>query len=239
MRTGDSVIALLIASSATLVHAQDASPPVTSSASASEPEQDIVVIGLATPYRIAAGPLRKAQAVYERGRAAMAPKSTLYFTVSGTSIEGLVLTLRAGKQVVTLPVDMAGRVVLPELARQDWTLTVNRTRGTIGLQPLILSPGSSPIDRRLGDLRLECAVKLAITANVPFFLRAMANAAGGCRSSRIGFFFKTPQPVASATAIAADGTAIPLSLGKTRLSYRPPLSNRTFSNDMRVVIRYQ
>ena len=139
MRTGDSVIALLIASSATLVHAQDASPPVTSSASASEPEQDIVVIGLATPYRIAAGPLRKAQAVYERGRAAMAPKSTLYFTVSGTSIEGLVLTLRAGKQVVTLPVDMAGRVVLPELARQDWTLTVNRTRGTIGLQPLILA----------------------------------------------------------------------------------------------------
>lgn len=231
------ILALLITSGAVLVNAQDMSPPTA--AQAPEPEQDIVVIALATPYRIAAGPLRRAQAVYARGRAAAAPASTLYFTVSGTPVEGLVLTLRSGDQAISLPADAAGRVVLPDLAARDWTLTANRTQGAMQLRPLVLSPGTSPTDRRLGDLRLECAVKFAIAPDVPFPMRAIVNAAGGCRSRRIAFYFRTPQPVAAASVTAADGTVTALPVRADGRSYRPPLSNGALPDSARVTIRYR
>ena len=215
-----------------------ATAPAPPSSIVAEPEQDIVVIGLATPYRIAAGPLRKAQKTYAKGRATAAPGSTLFFRISGVPTEGLALTLRDGDAVIALPIDAAGRVVLPDLATRDWTLVANRTRGTLQLRPLVMSTGTTMEDRRLGDLRLECAVKWAVAPDVPFPVRAMFNAAGGCRSSRIAFYFKSPQPVAAASVTAADGTVTALPVRPGGTSYRPPLSDRTLSDDMRVAIRF-
>lgn len=93
------------------VRAQVSAPPPAVEAG-TDPE--IVVIGLAHPYRIATGPLRKAQRVFAKGRAAAAPAATLYFLVSGTPLAGLALTLRSGDDVIDLPVDAAGQVVLPD-----------------------------------------------------------------------------------------------------------------------------
>lgn len=198
---------------------------------------EIVVIGSRDQFRLSSKQLKRALKAYAKGRPAYAPRSRLYFEASpgkaGRNLENVALTLRSKTRSVPVVLDAANRFALPDLAGEDWELLANRRSDSLVITPLVMSPGTDEADRLLGDLRLQCDVMWA-AMDVPFVLRAGFDAAGGCRSSRIGFYFNSRRAIADAT-VSDGGVVKPVSVMKTdRRSYRAPVSDKTMPNSARV-----
>ena len=80
---------------------------------------------------------------------------------------------------LALPVDDTGHFVVPR-SRQAWDskaeLVLSRKRREVMVWPSIRTPGLPDNQRRLGDVRLECQVIIAVVKKeAPFYLIAMVN----------------------------------------------------------------
>ena len=212
-----------------------------------EDYETIEVTGLRDPYRLGPKQLRDAVVAYEKGRAALAPNAPLRFHIANyagnAELTDLKLRVSAddGADARPVRIEPDGTFSLPpaDYQRGIYTLMANRKAGTMRIRPLLLSPGSTPEDLRLGDLRLFCQVGWAIVKHdASFFARTMAGAIGGiCNSKRVAIFLRMDRPVAKATATTSSGERA-LTVGRNGDSYRLPTYDRTLDNETRIRVTY-
>ncbi|QAY77315.1 hypothetical protein [Sphingosinicella sp. BN140058] len=204
-------------------------------------ESEIVIVAVKNPYRLSVKELRKALRAFRKGKPVYAPEATLLFQVKATGakpLAGITLSLRRGADVIPLPLDPAGRFVLPDLSADDWTLVANRARAGLEVRPLVLSPGTAEGDRLLGDMRLQCLVGWAIEAqHVSIVARAAFNAAGGCFGSKFAIYGYSDRPIAAATVTSGQNVR-PVQVLRDRHLYRAPLHDASLPNLARVRFRF-
>ncbi|GGC03309.1 hypothetical protein [Pseudoduganella buxea] len=178
---------------------------------------------------------------------AHAPQASLRFLLRpaapGESLDGLTLTISG--ESVKLPVTLAadGGFELPRstAALEDKAeLVLNRKRHSFRWRPDVRSPGVPANTRRLGDLRLQCAVQWAIDreALTPQARAALGATGGPCHSPLAHTGFEAPQPLRAAWL--RDGTrreALPVNRQRTRM-FTPPLADRSWSDDALVEFDY-
>ncbi|RZA33854.1 MAG: hypothetical protein EOP92_18715 [Lysobacteraceae bacterium] len=178
---------------------------------------------------------------------ALAPNASLRFellTLEGkmAAPEGLQLRLAGDKVDLALPIDTDASFVLPrsqEALDDRADLVLNRKKDQMRWRPRIRSPGVPENARRLGDLRLECEVQQAVRKEeIPLLYRAGAVAAGGiCNLPMVGYVFRAPKRLASATVVSGERRA-KLALHANGDGYMAPLRDKSWDNDALVVYEF-
>lgn len=184
--------------------------------------------------------LLKAQEAFRAGRPTYAPTSSLYMQLRpgpGVAIEGMTLVLRDGDRSIPVPIDAAGRFILPDVPTGGWELVHNRGMGRLAVRALVMSAGATETDRPLGDLRLQCRAGWELAkADRSFIARSGFGAMGGCSSSKFAFWFRAPRPIAGAL-LETDGRSRELPLRPDGSAFRAPLGDRSIPNSARIHVR--
>lgn len=201
--------------------------------------EDIVVTGMgATGYRLTADQLRDAVRAFGQHRSEFAPDAILRWRIiPASAAEGLTVRLASGDQRIDVPVDAAGEFTLPAetILSGDWRLQTNAGRRQIRIRPLTFSPGGGDSRFRMGDARLLCRVFWAFANNqFSLFQRMAFGAVGGCGSRRVAIWYRSEQPVATATAGATEFAVRP-----DGSAYRPLLHDGAIGNDVPVVVTFR
>ncbi len=177
----------------------------------------------------------------------MAPSASLRFelwTADGkpAAPEGLQLRLAGDKVDVALPIDPDGTFVLPrsqEALDDKADLVMNRKKDQFRWRPRVRTPGVPENARRLGDLRLECEVSMAVRKEeIPLLYRAGAAAVGGmCNIPMVGYIYRAPQRLVSVSVVSGERKArLPLNGDGT--GYHAPLRDKSWDNDALVVYEF-
>lgn len=210
-------------------------------------DEAITVLGYEKPFRLDFKKLQKAIRKYEAVKPRFAPDSQLYFevwpndprdTVSDISLE---LVPKKGDPIA-IDIDAQGRFIMPVVEGTKWRLVANRGTKSVAIRPLVLSPGSSETDRRLGDLRAQCPAMASI-ASMSFIERTAFGAFGGCESGSVNIFTRSRLPLASAW-VEEGGRRADLFIRRYEdanglsTSYRLPLADDEWSNEARVHLIY-
>ncbi len=203
---------------------------------------EIVVTALGKPMRLDAKILRVAERRFAEDRSAYAPAGVLRFELwrGGKRLPAtdLPLTLNDGTRSIAVAVDGAGRIALPAIPAGRWYLLGPASAQPITLRPIILSQGTGEADRRLGDLRAQCRVAVAMgkaqASILALPLVGIFDLAGGCASRRFQFFLRVDRPLTSATV--GDQ---PLKISPKALSYNAPLGDRALTNEARIHLSYR
>ncbi|OFA05617.1 hypothetical protein [Duganella sp. HH101] len=172
----------------------------------------------------------------------MAPTASLRFVLlpkaAGASLKDIKLRVAGDDISIPLAVAEDGTFAVPRseaALKEDAELMLNRKPGTFRWRPDVHTPGVPPNARRLGDLRLECAVRWAVEQyELPYLFRKMLNAAGQpCVTARIKVDNIAPRPIA-AMYLSLNGrrTQLPSSLledgGKV---YLAPVHDQEWPDD--------
>lgn len=203
------------ATPAATAQAATTAPPAATLAAAGDPPW--------TPYAT----MRRALLVFEREHA-LAPEAEARFELrpqtAAASLAGLRLELAQDADTRTyLPVMADATFSLPDNARDPRgaaILVLNRPAGAWRWRPSVRSPDVPAGARRLGDLRLECRMLLALQAE-PGAAEVDANP---CQQAGASMPFPAPQPLAAAT-LTAGARRLALPLGPGGASYAAPLAD--------------
>lgn len=110
------------------------------------------------------------------------PGLRFHFEMRGDRIapdEAPVLRIAGDELSQYVPIGADGRFSVPRIQQaidEDATLIMNRTKNTYRIGAEVRTPGLPDNVRRLGDLRLECQVVVAIAKHeAPFWVVAAAN----------------------------------------------------------------
>lgn len=209
---------------------------------AASPTDDIVVTAPALQCTLSGRHLGNALKTYRAGRSLHAPASTLYFEVRPAARRmglGARLALRAKGAVVPIVPDAERRFVLPKLSGEDWELVGDCYDGALAISPLVMSPGTSAADRRLGDMRVQCDVSWQIVQETMSAARGVfVDAIGGCKSSQTAIYASSARPVAQASVV--DGAVTrPVPISADRMSYSVPLYDKRLPDSARVRFRFE
>ncbi|QGZ37972.1 hypothetical protein IP92_05944 [Pseudoduganella flava] len=214
----------------------------------SEPATVIVPgtrIALGWPYSALTAGLAR----FEDERA-LAPQAVLRFRLlladGVTRLNNVVLTLDEGDTLTPVPLGEDGYFSAPRMqAARGARLAVNRNAGQFDgnrtPQPDVRTPGLPPNARRLGDLRLECRVKMAMAKEVIGFAGSLAiSALGGidwCAPRKGGGYGLTAErPVARAQLAEGDRTApLPVKHGR---QIAVPVADRSWSDAALLILDY-
>lgn len=203
---------------------------------------DIVVTAPGKPLAIDAKVLRAAQRRLAKDRPAFAPRGRLRFELwrggQRVAANDLGLVLTDGTRRLPVAVGGDGRFELPVVPEGRWFLRGGVSAQALTLRPLVLSPDTAIEDRRLGDLRAQCRVAVAMgkaqASVLALPLIGMFDLAGGCAGRSFGFYYRVERPLAQ--AVAGGRT---LRLSSKELSYEAPLSDRSLDNEARVRLTYR
>lgn len=172
----------------------------------------------------------------------LAPAAALRFVLlpkaPNASLKDIKLRIAGDETSIPVPIREDGSFVVPRseaAAKEDAELLLNRKPGTFRWRPDVHTPGVPANARRLGDLRLECAVRWAIEQyETPYVIRKMMYAAGQpCLTSRIKVDYIAPRPI-TAMYLSANGrrSQLPASLlengGKV---YVAPVHDQSLPDD--------
>lgn len=221
--------------------AQQAVPPVASASA-----EVVNVQGLRNPELKSYRTMLRGKAAFERHHA-LAPQATLAFVLlpkaHDVDLSGLELRIAGDSVSVPVALDAAHRFRLPEVpalaADADADLVLNRKRHSITWRPDIHTPGVPDGYRRLGDLRLECAVRWAVEVDdLPFLQSQAFKLLGGpCGSKLVNTIFLSPRRLQAVVLLAASG-ARPLDLEQHGWGFVPPLADPELSDDTLIELRY-
>jgi hypothetical protein len=175
---------------------------------------------------------------YEKNRD-QAPQSTLRFKL--VSANNTPPPQDPGLRIVTdqrsLPVPVAddGSFILPrdeQAAAGNADLLTNTKKGSYRWRPEVRSANVPAGMRRLGDLRVECAVRWAVEyEDVAFVTRNMFRMAGGpCHSNLISVMFPASQPLSRVQMVSGERRA-DVKLAANGKSYVPPLYDAKWNDD--------
>jgi hypothetical protein len=248
---GSAAVVLLLSTPAVAQPTTDPAPPVDIAAPAQTTEEgggDITVVGESgNGTALSADSLRDAARAFERHRAEFAPNARFVFVIepqAGQTLDGADLRLRSTRRnrddaydVIDLPLNADGEFELPvaEVLTGRWSLRTSATAGTVRIRPIILSPGNSRFDRRIGDVRLQCRVAIAF-ARLGLLTRAAAGAVGPCNSSMVALISITPRPIESVTI---SGWNQPIEIRDNRRGFRVPLHEDSIGNEDRLAVRLE
>lgn len=147
---------------------------------------------------------------------------------------------------LALPVDAAGIFAVPR-SRAAWEanaeLVLNRKRNAVRVWPEIRTPGLADNQRRLGDIRLECRVLIAIAKKeAPFWAVALGNTilmtsdwCGFLKDQERSWNVNMPAEVAAAVLREGDRT---LALHVKGRDVEVPLSDPRWGNDALIDVEY-
>lgn len=115
-------------------------------------------------------------------------------------------------------------------------LVLNQRRRTFRVKPVVRSPGLPDNVRRLGDLRLECRVEVAIIKEeIPLWVVLAANTllrtrdwCGFTFEGQSGFTFRHDQRLQAAVLVDGNRSALLETEGK---GFRVPLGDTSWSDD--------
>ncbi|ELX08572.1 hypothetical protein Jab_2c06270 [Janthinobacterium sp. HH01] len=207
-----------------------------------EPVQTVEVSGIKNPELRSYRNLLAGLDAFEREHKLAPHADTLRFILKpqqpGAVIDGVTLRIVGGATDIAVPVAADGGFVLPRSQAADDSdadLILNRKRGIFSGKPEIRSANVPANMRRLGDLRLECQVMIAIAKKeINFALRAAATVALGggdwCASSRIHYGTPAPWPSDSATLVHGQRRE-QVSPGRHQKYFTMPLQDANWPDD--------
>lgn len=144
---------------------------------------------------------------------------------------------------IPVPIDADGWFTVPRIQAaydSNADLVLNQKKGKFRAWPEVRTPGLPDNVRRLGDLRLECRVKLAIGKyEAPFWVVALVNGimltSDWCGHEKIGWTIKTPGPLAGATLVDGDRK---VELKREGSDYHVPIGDKSWPDDARIELRF-
>jgi hypothetical protein len=150
---------------------------------------------------------------------------------------------------LALPIDANGLFTVPrsdEAEDADSELELNRKRKAYRVAPYIRTPGLPANQRRMGDLRLECKVMVAIVKEeIPFMANMLINgflrttdwcgffADEGKKTARFGFHSDGP---VTAAVLREGGRS--LNLQSSGRSFNVPIGSKEWSDDAVVELTF-
>lgn len=208
-----------------------------------KPMQSVEVTALKDPEMGAYRNVAAGLDVFEREHG-LAPKATLRFHVmraeggSATAEDGLVLKLvgEDGAAATLVPIGADGTFAV-ERSQAAWdadaTFILNRRSGLYHTFPEVRTPGLPDHVRRLGDLRLQCRVMVAIAKErMSFLSRAAVNTlmlgAEWCARSKVTWNFPATMRLGGATL--RDGQRS-LALQTSEWRYSVPIGDTAWPDD--------
>ncbi|MFZ6768952.1 hypothetical protein ACO0LM_17980 [Undibacterium sp. Di26W] len=176
----------------------------------------------------------------------LAPAAMLKFILlpvdANTSLRDLNLRIASEQSSVPIAVDIDGSFVLPKISKaldENADLLLNRKKGLFRWRPDIHSEGVPTDTRRLGDLRLECAIWWAVEYDdMPYDTRNLFRRLGGaCNSSFIVISFWSPRKLSAAYLVSKDRRE-KIEISKNGLQYIPPLYKKAWGDDALVEFEF-
>jgi hypothetical protein len=181
-----------------------------------------------------------------KGEAGYAGKFHVQFSAAGPAPESdYALRIAADDLSIPVAVSPEGLFSVPRSeaaydAKAD--LILNRKKGSYRITPEVRTPGLPDNVRRLGDLRLECKVQVAIAKEeISFWIVALANSVllstDWCMTTKanVNFSYQTEKPLLSA---ALTHEARSQTLEFRPRSYKVPLGDRSWPDDTLIRLEY-
>jgi hypothetical protein len=157
------------------------------------------------------------------------------------------LKLRIALDVDSIPVPLAPdhSFVLPrsaEAEKENGDLLLNKKKGDYRWQADVFSAGVPANMRRLGDLRLECRVEVAvIKAEAPFWARALVNSflltSDWCSVEKVQFPTYVARRLKAAWLLRGD-ERIALELSDFGMGYKAPSGNKAYPDSSLIELEY-
>ncbi|NHQ85834.1 hypothetical protein HA050_06835 [Iodobacter sp. HSC-16F04] len=175
-----------------------------------------------------------------------APTAPLKFIIRPENgralIPGLALRIEDEGNSIAVPIAEDGTFVLPrdqELADKKAEMVLNKPKG-YQWTARIFSSNLPANSWRLGDMRLQCEVMIAINKDgLPFYQRAALLAINPCHSSVVNFTRDLP-PKANEIIAIYSGKREKVELYETdgKLSFRIPFDEERFPDDTLFEVQY-
>ncbi|WP_432383441.1 hypothetical protein [Duganella sp. P38] len=154
------------------------------------------------------------------------------------ALDGLAVRISGEHSDIALPLDAQQRFTLPrneQAEQENADIVLNKKKRDFSFWPDVRSAGVPDGMRRLGDIRLECRVLVAIGKNhIPFMLRAMINtltlSTDWCGWQKFKLSVRGDGPIARATLLAGD-QRVPLQVSENGRSYSVPVGDKQYADD--------
>lgn len=155
---------------------------------------------------------------------------------SAAPAEPLALRIVGDGAAIAVPIDADGGFTVPRSQAaydSDADLVLNQKKGLYRGDAEVRTPGLPEHVRRMGDLRLECRVKVAIgKAEAPLWVRAFGTSilltSDWCSKGGMGFGYNASYKIASATL--TDGER-KLALKVANWGYDVPIGDTSWPDD--------
>ena len=217
-------------------------------AQASEPDQ-VIVNGIRNPelrsYRAVSAGLDAFDD--NHGLAPLAPAVRFLLLPrkgAGAPAEPLVLRIVGDGDSIALPIGADGGFTVPRIQAawdSDADLVLNQKKGVYRGDVEVRTPGLPDNVRRLGDLRLQCRVTIAIAkAETTMWVRAFVNTllmtSDWC--GKAGFSFRPPANVRVQSATLMDGDR-KLALKVANWGYDVPIGDVSWTDNALVELKLE
>lgn len=166
---------------------------------------------------------------------------------SGTAAEPLYLRIVGNGEPIPIPVAADGTFSIPRVESaidDDADLILNRKKGVLKGRPEVRTPGLPDNVRRLGDLRLECQVMVAIAKKevglmLTLFVNTVAMTTNWCNitvdKKKVNFSFASLRMLDGAQIVEGERR---LPLEAHDFSFQAPIAQPEWSDDARIEFRY-
>ncbi len=218
-------------------------------APAAEPGQ-VVITGIKNPdmrsYRAIVAGLDAF--VENHHYAPLAPE--VRFRILGSkraAVEAETLSLRivgdGDGDSIPVPIDADGIFKVPRIQAaydSNADIVLNQKKGKFRAWPEVRTPGLSNNVQRLGDLRLECRVRIAIGKyEAPFWIIALVNgimlSSDWCGHEKIDWTVRSANQPAGATLVDGERK---VELKLRGGEYRVPIGDKSWPDDARIELRF-
>jgi hypothetical protein len=182
---------------------------------------------------------------------ALAPDATeLRFRLRGRigankDLDDLQLRIAGDNTSINLPIDSDLTFVLPRsqaAADDNADLVLNKPKGGYRWAPDIHTPSVPANMRRLGDLRLECQVLVAVgKQEMGFMMKAFVNSllltSDWCMHEKVHIGFHLQRQLSKATLLHGD-QRIALKITDKGHHFEPLLNDRSYPDDTLIELEY-
>jgi hypothetical protein len=180
---------------------------------------------------------------------ALAPAASLHFRMVSRNpsavapLDGVELKI-VGDDTIAVPIAADGMFTLPRVRAaydSDALLVLNRKQGQLRASPDIRTPGLPENVRRLGDLRLECRVLVAVAKEeIPFMVNALVNSLlltrDWCSKDKLSIGFRAERKPLSATLVHGERRQAVQVSGE---EYVAPIGDSSWPDDALVELTFE
>lgn len=163
----------------------------------------------------------------------------------GRALDDVTLRIADDQTSVPVPLTSEGFFSLPRipgLAPEKADLILNQRKSLYRWEAEVRSAGLPPDTARLGDLRLECEVMVAVAKKeMSIWLHATITSLTmtnhWCGWDKLNWVSHSPRPLRAATLVTPD-QRIALKLGDSGTSFTSPTSDKNYPDDALIELDY-